>query len=84
MRVTLETGKRYKADVRLGFFEGLASNDTIAAKLLDAGFVGVTVFGKGRDRWATGEWGGAMQTVNLPSQITNVLSLPTETLNGFS
>ena len=76
MTFTVTTGTRYRAAIRLGFFEQVASNDTIATKLLDAGFVGVTVLGSGRDRVAIGEWGGAPQTADLPDQITTVTVMP--------
>jgi hypothetical protein len=68
----LTTGTLYQATIRLGFFESVASNDSIAAKLLDAGFVNVTVWGSGRDRFARGEWGGATQDAALPEQIKKV------------
>jgi len=75
MKITIETGRRYRATIRLGFFEGMASNDTIAGKLLDAGFVNVTVHGSGRDRFADGEWSGATQNADLPDQITKVVAI---------
>ena len=72
MTFDLVTGSRYVATLRLGFFEGVASNDMVAAKLRDAGFTDVSVTGSGRDRMAGGEWGGPSQTVELPEQITHV------------
>ena len=75
MTFTVTTGRRYRATIRLGLFEQVASNDTIAGKLLDAGFVNVTVTGSGRTRFAQGEWGGATQAAELPDQITKVESL---------
>ena len=76
MTFTVTTGTRYRAMIRLGLFEQVASNDAIASKLLDAGFVNVTVTGSGRTRFADGEWGGAPQTAELPDQITTVTVLP--------
>ena len=68
----LSTGTRYTATLRLGVFEQVASNDMVASKLTDAGFVSVTVWGSGRDRFATGEWGGATQEATLPDQVRKV------------
>ena len=72
----LTTGRKYKATLRLGFFEGVASNDVVASRLQDAGFVHVVVWGSGRDRFATGEWGGATQDVKLPEQIKSASEIP--------
>ncbi len=72
MTFTLETGKRYRASVHLGFFEKLASNIVIMGKLVDAGFVTVTVSGFGADRTAEGTWSGDNQDVDLPEQIKSV------------
>lgn len=75
MTFLVETGKRYRATIRLGWVEGIASNESIAARLQDAGFVDVEVWQPGdsaRDRMARGEWGGASQTVELPEQVTHV------------
>lgn len=65
----LTTGQTYKATLRLGMFEQVAGNDMVASRLTDAGFVRVTVWGSGRDRFATGEWGGATQEAALPEQV---------------
>ena len=75
MTFTVETGKLYRATIRLGLFEQVASNDDVAAKLRDAGFVGVTVTGSGRTRFADGEWGGATTTAELDDHITKVEAL---------
>lgn len=72
MKYSITTGTRYRALIALGFFEKYAGNDTIAAKLRDAGFVDVIVTGSGSGRVATGEWGGASQTADLPDQIQKV------------
>ena len=72
MKYELVPGHAYRATLSLGFFEKFASNATISAKLTDAGFVDVIVTGSGPERVATGEWGGAAQTVDLPSQIQHV------------
>ncbi len=73
MKASVEKDGYYRATIRLGFFEGLASNDTIAGKLLAAGFVNVTVQGTGRNRWAEGTWPlDSQHGIDLPEQITFV------------
>ncbi len=67
----LTQGARYRAAIRLGFFAGMASNDTIRGKLEEAGFVDVAVGGSGRDRTAEGVWGGVSQDVELPDEIVS-------------
>ncbi len=67
----LTQGQRYKARLRLGFFEGIASNDTVREKLEDAGFCDVAVGGSGRDRTVEGTWSGATMDVDLPDQIVS-------------
>jgi hypothetical protein len=67
--MTLTKGARYRARLRLGIFEGLASNATIEAKLEEAGFADVTVTGSGRDRFAEGMWGRLTAAVELPDQV---------------
>ena len=68
----LISNQRYRANIHLGFFEQVASNEQIIGKLTDAGFTSVTVWGSGRDRTAEGVWAGSELDVDLPSQITSV------------
>ncbi len=68
----LVPNKRYRADIHLGFFEQVASNNQIVDKLTDAGFTSVTVWGSGRDRQAEGVWSGSETDVDLPEQISHV------------
>lgn len=68
----LEHGKTYRAEISLGFFEGIASNDVIAVKLTEAGFGEVVVSGTGRKRVAQGVWMGRPQEAELPKQVTRV------------
>ncbi len=75
MNATLTTGQRYAATISLGWMEQVASNETIADKLKAAGFAGVSVDGKGRKRVAVGIWTGPSQSVDLPSQISNVTAI---------
>lgn len=76
MSMQLQHGRRYTADIELGMLEGLASNDVVKCKLEDAGFQSVLVTGNGRKRSAIGTWGGATQSVDLPSQVKNVRMAP--------
>lgn len=53
----IEFNKPYKARIELGFFEKMAAtNEIIAAKLVEAGFRAVTVQGSGGSRMAYGIW----------------------------
>jgi hypothetical protein len=67
----LTQGQRYRATIRLGFFERIASNEAIESKLEGAGFIFVSVIGSGRERRAEGTWGGVTQDVDLPDQIVS-------------
>ena len=70
---TVRQGKRYRAVITLGWLERWASNDTIAAKLKDAGFSDVVVQGSGATRTAEALWPGPDTTAEMPSQITQVI-----------
>lgn len=70
--IHLKHGQRYRARIALGIFESLAGNDTIAHKLTEAGFTGVTVQGSGRTRWAFGVWNQPTQTAAMPDHIAQV------------
>jgi hypothetical protein len=69
---TVRQGRRYRATLRLGFVERLASNDMIAGKLREAGFTEVSVSGSGAERVAEGLWPGPDATANMPSQVVDV------------
>jgi hypothetical protein len=73
---TVQQGKRYSATISLGFFERFASNDTIAAKLRDAGFYEVQVTGSGGTRYAEALWPAADTSAEMPSQVTSVSEVP--------
>jgi hypothetical protein len=73
---TVQQGKRYRATISLGLFERFASNETIAAKLRDAGFSDVQVTGSGGTRYAEAIWPGADATAEMPSQIASVAEVP--------
>lgn len=69
---TVRQGKRYRAEISLGFFERWAGNDTIAGKLQEAGFTEVSVIGEGATRTAMGLWPAADTSADMPSQIVAV------------
>lgn len=69
---TVIQGKRYRASIALGFFEQIASNETIAGMLRDVGFSEVSVAGSGSVRNAEALWPGADRTGELPPQIQSV------------
>jgi hypothetical protein len=54
--MTLINGAQYRAIIRLGFFEQVASNTTVASKLSDAGFVrgGNRIWSRPRSYWRVG------------------------------
>jgi hypothetical protein len=75
---TVRKGVRYRAEVTLGFFESFASNDTIADKLREAGFVDIDVHGDGRRREVTALWPGDDATAEIPPQVTKIVAVPDE------
>ena len=70
---TVRQGKRYRATLSLGWLERWASNETIAAKLKEAGFSEVKVDGSGGTRQAEAFWPGPDTTAEMPSQIVEVI-----------
>jgi len=73
---TVQQGKRYRATISLGLFERFAGNETIAAKLREAGFADVRVTGSGGTRHAEALWPAGDTTAEMPSQITAVAEIP--------
>ena len=69
---TVRQNKRYRAGIRLSFFEAVASNDRIAEELQKLGLNHVTVSGSGRDRVAEGTWPQSDATVELPDRIGSI------------
>ena len=69
---TVHRNARYRAVVRLGIFEQLAENETIADALRKAGFTNVTVEGTGETRMAEATWPLDDASAPLPSQIASV------------
>ena len=73
--MTITTGHRYSAIVKLSGFEAFADNGRIASMLSNAGFVAVTVIGSGETRSATGTWTGATMTRAVDPHLSNVRDL---------
>jgi hypothetical protein len=69
---TVRQGRRYRATISLGWLEQVASNETIADKLRDAGFTEVSVTGDGMMRQAEALWPGPDATADVPSQVASI------------
>ncbi len=69
---TVHEGQRYRATIRLGFFQSLASNQEVAEKFSEAGFTEVNVTGSGRNRIGTGLWPHPDATAEVPEEITSI------------
>jgi hypothetical protein len=69
---TVRKGKRYRARIRLGLFQGVASNELVADKFRELGFTEVSVSGSGRDRLSTGVWPHPDVTAEIPDEITSI------------
>lgn len=72
---TVKHATKYRAKIKLGFFERIASNETIEEKLRDAGFVTITVWGGGGERWAEATWPGEDRVTDMPNQIVEVVEV---------
>ena len=72
---TVHQGKRYRATITLGLFQGLASNKTVAGKFQEAGFTEVEVSGSGRNRLGRGLWPHADASAEVPPEITSVTEI---------
>ena len=73
---TVGQGKRYRAEISLGFFERIVSNETIESRLREAGFADVRVRGSGATRHAEALWAGPDTTAEMPAQIASIAELP--------
>ncbi len=71
-RYTLRKGKRYRATISLGLFQGVASNEMVANKFREAGFTEVEVAGSGRMRLGTGLWPHDDASAEVPDEVTSV------------
>ena len=71
----LEQGKRYRAEIKLKFFEKWASNDRVATEVEKVGFSDVEVTGSGGTRIGKATWSSDTMTVPLPSRIQNPIEI---------
>jgi hypothetical protein len=69
---TVQKGKRYQARIRLGLFQGVASNELVADKFREVGFTEVSMSGSGRDRFGAGLWPHPDATAEVPDEITSI------------
>ena len=69
-------GQALSGGDRLGFFEQLANNDTVAREISNAGFTEVKVTGKGRAREAKALWPLDDATAETPARIRKIVELP--------
>ena len=65
-------GRRYRAKIALGLLEQIASNEMIAEKLREAGFIEVSVIGDGRTREAEALWPLADASADIPAQVAEI------------
>ena len=72
---TVREGKRYRARIRLGVLEAIASNAKITEELQKLGFVDITASGSGRDRVAEGMWPVTDTTAEIPDRIASLEEL---------
>lgn len=72
MRYTLETNKRYAAEVRLTGIQEAASNEFIEEMFVDYGFKQVNVTGEGSTRIVHGTWGKESLSGRLPNEVIYV------------
>lgn len=67
---TVKQGKRYRADIRLSWWEqSVATNEYIAGQFASVGFTDVSVTGTGAQRFAEGLWPHPDQAAQMPAQI---------------
>jgi hypothetical protein len=71
-KYTVRKGRRYRATIRLGWAEQVASNEMIANRLRQAGFAEVRVTGSGRTRYAEALWPKDDATAEVPSQVVAI------------
>jgi hypothetical protein len=65
---TVHHGRSYKAELQLSFFESFASEQQVAEKFEELGFINVVVTGSGSTRYAHGIWNGPDESVPLTDE----------------
>jgi hypothetical protein len=71
-KFTVRKGRRYRATIRLTGLKKLASNETIAGVLRNAGFTEVRVEGSGGTRYAEALWPKEDATADVPPEVVKV------------
>ncbi|MEJ0091891.1 MAG: hypothetical protein WDN46_00125 [Methylocella sp.] len=74
---TVQHGHRYAATIVLSGLERFASNDQVADRFKQVGFVDVVITGSGSPRHAEGTWDGVDRTASIDSHIRDVVELAT-------
>jgi hypothetical protein len=69
---TVHKGARYRATIRLGVFQSVASNQQVADRFTAVGITEVDVTGSGRNRVGTALWPRPDATAEVPDEITSV------------
>ncbi|MGH6736084.1 MAG: hypothetical protein ACRECX_08395 [Methyloceanibacter sp.] len=69
---TVHKGKRYRATVRLGLFQSVASNEMVADKFREVGFTDVVVTGTGRTRHTEGTWPHKDASAEIPDEVDDI------------
>jgi hypothetical protein len=76
---TVKNGTRYRAEVALGFFERLVSNETLESILREKGFADVRASGSGATRYVEALWPGPDTTATLPAQVASIAEIVPDT-----
>lgn len=69
-------GHRYAATVVLNGFEQFASNDQVARRFIQLGFIDVDVTGSGSTRHGEATWNGVDTTASMDSHLRDVVEIP--------
>jgi len=69
---TVRQGRRYRATVRLSFFQSVASNERVAEEFRKVGFSDVVATGSGRNRLVEGSWLKEDKSGDIPDQVDKI------------
>jgi hypothetical protein len=79
-KFTVRKGRRYRATIRLTGLKKLASNETIAGVLRNAGFTEVRVEDSGGTRYAEALWPKEDASAEVPPEVVKVEEIGAPTL----
>jgi len=71
-KFTVRQGKKYRATITLSGLEAWAGNETVTAKLVDAGFKEVKVTGDGGKRNGEGRWAKPDTTAEIDPHLSGI------------